>query len=44
MLKEAYLLAKIGVDRVENEQNISEILTEFGDVTQRSLLGLTPSG
>ena len=33
MLKDAYLLAKIGADTAEKEQNCVEILTEFCDVT-----------
>ena len=38
MLKNAYLLAKIGVDTAENEQQFADILTKFRDVTQHSLL------
>ena len=33
MLKNAYLLAKIGADTVENEQHFAENLKTFRDVT-----------
>ena len=31
MLQNAYLLAKIGADTVENEQHFAEILPKFGN-------------
>ena len=33
MLKNAYLLAKIGADTAENEQTFADILRKFRDVT-----------
>ena len=36
MLKNAYLLAKIGADTAKNEQNFAEILRKIGNVCASS--------